>query len=116
MSKHSYSGPVAPLQWIVLEPITDPIELAAIDEQRRRNRELRAGGEWIHEETTRTPENGTSGSDLVALFDEFTVALSANQLLTLGKILIDRLPPAEARQLEQRLRDKLAASTEHPGT
>jgi hypothetical protein len=82
MAKNTSSAwRVAPLQRVVAEPITDPAELAALDEQRRRAREN--GEVGATESASAAPQSGIAAR-VVDLWRQLSPAERGSLLARLG--------------------------------
>src|SRR4051812_14409108 len=106
MAKHPAPPRVAPLQRVVAEPITDPAEQAALDEQRRR---VRNGQPQPSEDASgATPP--ASASRLLELSRQLPAAERGALLARLGA----ELPAEQQLELLARVLARLAPEALHP--
>src|SRR4051794_2417005 len=103
--KPSSPAPIGPLQRVVAQPVTDPAELAAIEEMRKRQRQdvpaVRTRGS-ARVRGAGSTASGHEPGDLEAL----AATLSADELLAALERLVDRLGPDALRRLEERVRNR----------
>jgi hypothetical protein len=100
MDKRVRTGRGAPLQRVMAEPVSDPAEQAALDEERRRQPGPTSSLAGLYGQLT--PE------DQLAFLIRMAAQLSPEAQLAFLEQLASLLPTDVARQLEEELRGLLA--------
>jgi hypothetical protein len=102
----------APLRRLAAEPVTDPAEQAALDEQRKRQqgagpRSLTRGGAGGPAARVLDLCRQLPAEDWLPLLSRLAAQLSPDQRLELLAHLLSHLPPDALRQVEGELQDRV---------